>query len=207
PPLNTTPSASSFFRWRAYAALPSGKEIRPEALMTRNHGTPRELGVWRSTVPTKRARRGKPATSAIAPYVLTRPLGIRFTAARMRSALDASAALASAIRGLRCFARAIARLRMAASDRHAIVDRLFRAVGAIGITTTLAAAQRDAERGHERQHALKEIAGRVGQRMEQQRENRAGPHRTEQRTGTNTLAAQAHEHQRPECGAQYAEGE
>src|SRR5690349_2490665 len=54
--------------------------------MTRNHGNPGEAGVCRKTVPTRRARRGNPATSATLPYVQTRPRGIFFTAARILAA-------------------------------------------------------------------------------------------------------------------------
>lgn len=66
--------------------------MRPLALMTRNQGRSRELGVWRSTVPTNLARRGKPASSAMAPYVLTRPRGMRLTAAKINAAFVGGAA-------------------------------------------------------------------------------------------------------------------
>ena len=58
--------------------------------MTRYQGSPRELGVWRNTVPTRRARLGNPANSATLPYVLTRPRGILFTASRIRTAFESA---------------------------------------------------------------------------------------------------------------------
>jgi len=60
--------------------------MRPLALITRYQGKPREAGVCRNTVPTNRARRGKPATSATLPYVHTRPRGICLMAAMILAA-------------------------------------------------------------------------------------------------------------------------
>src|SRR6185312_6334188 len=57
----------------------------------------------------------------------------------------------------------------ASSNRHPIVHGLLRPVSAIGVAAALAARERDAESGDERQHALQEIAGRIRQQVEHQR--------------------------------------
>lgn len=158
--------------------------MRPLALMTLNQGTRCDEGVCRNTVPTSRARRGNPATSATLPYVETLPRGIRLTVAMIRAA-SLSGAITMPRLGARCrVARAavfLAALRPAClrlldwlrtallvSDRHPIVHRFLRAVGAVGIAAAFATGQGNPERCHEGHDALHEIAGRIGQQMEQQ---------------------------------------
>ena len=68
---------------------------------------------------------------------------------------------------------------------------------AVDIATLAVEITRDAERSDERQHALQEIAGRIRQQMEDQRQQETRPHRAERRTRPDALAAQAHEQQRP----------
>ena len=57
------------------------------------------------------------------------------------------------------------------SDRHPVMHCFLRSIGAIGVAAALAAGERDAQRGDERQHPFEEIAGRVRQQMKQQRQN------------------------------------
>src|SRR5262245_4223282 len=121
--------------------------MRPLALTTRCQGT--LAAVCLSTVPTSRARRGRPATRAVSPYGLTLAQGMRRIVARMSFSGSATVS-----RGI------------ASSDRQAIVNGFLRAVRAVRIAPPLAAAQRDPDAGHERQHTLEKIAGRIGHRME-----------------------------------------
>jgi hypothetical protein len=156
--------------------------MRPAELMTRCQGTRRE--VCRSTVPTRRARRGNPATSAMVPYVLTFPRGIFSTDCRMRSALSRGAsifvrrffsvvvpfALRIAIDSYRgeLFASRTPHLRIAhLLDRDPVMHRFLRSISAIRIAPALSAGKRDAEGSNEGQDSLQKIARGIWQQVKQ----------------------------------------